>query len=209
MPTDVCSSNFTYDFYAIKAGTPPLLSGIQLYEFDGLLAVPVGLINFCDLFKRAEDGRFAAASNVIQAIQSGGSTLSRTMHSALAALTCSNRSPYIRFMPLQDLSKASVLLVWGLLIVVTLLAGVAFAEQLNLIAETSLNDEDALTELTCAVKPGNEAVQLDASLATCYVTILNTSAPGRGVSTAPGRACTQQKLPAQNNLFVLHSNYRI
>lgn len=109
----------------------------------------------------------------------------------------------------QSLSKAMVLPVWGLLIVLSLLGGVAFVEQVGLLVENSINDEGALAELACAVKPGNEAAQIGYSMAVCHLTTLNAAAPDRGATPAPERPFWQRIVPAQSNLFILHSNYRI
>ena len=113
-------------------------------------------------------------------------------------------------MPFQSLSKAMVLSVWGLLIVLSLLGGVAFVEQVGLLVENSQQDEGALIELACAVKPANtEATLIDDTMAICHLTTLDNAAPDRGAATAPERAFCQRIVPAQNNLFILHSNYRI
>lgn len=102
-----------------------------------------------------------------------------------------------------------VLSVWGLLIVLSLLGGVAFVEQVGLLVESSINDEGALTELGCAVKPGTEAAQIGHSMAVCPLTTLDDASPSRGSATAPEPAFCQRIVPAQRNLFILHSNYRI
>lgn len=102
-----------------------------------------------------------------------------------------------------------VLSVWGLLIVLPLLGGVAFVEQVGLLLENSKQDEGALIELACAVKPANtEATLIDDTMAICHLT-LDNAAPDRGAATAPERAFCQRIVPAQNNLFILHSYYRI
>ena len=112
-------------------------------------------------------------------------------------------------MIVQGLSKAKVLPVWGLLIVLLLLGGVAFAEQVGLLVENSNQDEGALIELAGAVKPGNtEATLIDGTMAVSHLT-LDEASLGCGAITAPRRAFCQRIAAAPKNLLILHSTYRI
>lgn len=110
----------------------------------------------------------------------------------------------------HGLSKAKVLPLWGLLIVLLLLGGVAFAEQVGLLVENSYDDEGALIKLACAVKPGNtEATLIDDTMAVCHLTTLYEASPGCSATTAPRQAFCQPIAAAPKNLLILHSTYRI
>jgi len=52
---------------------------------------------------------------------------------------------------------------WGLLVIWLLFGGLAFAEQINLLAETSSQDEDALSALASSIKPDAPALHLPLS----------------------------------------------
>ena len=57
-------------------------------------------------------------------------------------------------MPRHILQRLRSLPVYGLLLVWLFLAGVALAEQVDLLIETSTQDEQALSALVLAIKPG-------------------------------------------------------
>lgn len=52
---------------------------------------------------------------------------------------------------------------WSLLIIWLLFGGLAFTEQINLLAETSSQDEDALSALASSIKPDAPALHLPLS----------------------------------------------
>jgi hypothetical protein len=64
-------------------------------------------------------------------------------------------------MELRRFQKSPKLLVWGLLLVWLLLGGLALAEQVDLLIETSTHDEQALYGLILAIKPGQTEVDCD------------------------------------------------
>lgn len=64
-------------------------------------------------------------------------------------------------MELRRFQQSPKLPAWGLLLVWLLLGGLALAEQVDFLIETSTHDEPALSGLMLAIKPGHTGIDCD------------------------------------------------